>query len=64
MPLDVLFEVREVNVDVPYSDMPGPTQFKAVCEVCGVTVRDKREVFKDGKIQCRNCAEEAYFTDV
>ena len=62
MPLDALFEVQAVVVDVPFSDMPGPTQFKAVCEVCGVTVRDKREVFKAGKIQCRNCAGGAYFS--
>lgn len=64
MPLETLFEVQEVRVDVPFSDMPGPTRFKAVCEVCGVTVRDKREVFKEGKVQCRNCAGGAYFSRI
>jgi formylmethanofuran dehydrogenase subunit E len=61
MPRDVLFEVAEVRVDVPFSDMPGPTQFKTECQNCGVVVRDKREVFKDGKILCRICSGDAYF---
>ena len=61
MPRDVLFEVAEVSVDVPYSDMPGPTQFKAACQNCGVVVRDKREIYKNGKILCRICAGDAYF---
>ena len=62
MPGDVLFEVAEVSVDVPYSDMPGPTQFKAECENCGVAVRDKREIYKNGKILCRICAGDTYFS--
>jgi len=41
MPPDLLFEVLPVEVDVPYSDMPGPTRFKCECESCGVIVRDK-----------------------
>ena len=62
MPRDVLFEVAEVSVDVPYSDMPGPTQFKAECQNCGVVVRDKREIYKNGKILCRICAGDTYFS--
>jgi len=62
MPLDVLFEVEAVDVDVPYSDMPGPTQFKAECQICGVVVRDKKEVYLDNKILCRLCAGQGYFS--
>jgi len=62
MPRDVLFEVAAVSVDVPFNDMPGPTRFKAKCENCGVVVRDKREIYKNGKILCRICAGDTYFS--
>ncbi len=62
MPLDLLFDVEEVEVDVPPWDMPGPTKFKAICENCGIVVRDKKEVIKDGKILCKACAYGAYYT--
>ena len=61
MPQDVLFEITQVIVDVPFNDMPGPTQFKAECQDCGVVVRDKKEVYKNGKILCRICAGDSYF---
>jgi len=61
MPPDLLFEVLPVEVDVPYSDMPGPTRFKCECESCGVIVRDKREIYKNGQVVCRNCAGDTYF---
>lgn len=59
-----LFTISEVKVNVPASDMPGPTQFKAVCQGCGIVVRDKKEVFKNNKILCRNCALGSYFEPV
>lgn len=62
MPRDVLFEVTAVSVDVPFNDMPGPTRFKAECQECGVVVRDKREIYRNGKILCRICAGDAYFS--
>ncbi len=61
MPLEELFTIQEVTVDVPASDMPGPTRFKAVCEACGQVVRDKREIMKNGKILCRPCALGSYY---
>ena len=63
MPEDVLFEVRAVGVDVPFSDLPGPTQFKSECESCGVIVRDKREIYINSKILCRICAGDSYFKE-
>lgn len=59
-----LFTVEEVFVDVPASDMPGPTRFKAVCERCNTVVRDKREVLKNSEILCRSCAFGAYYQPV
>ena len=64
MDQDDLFMVEEVFVDVPASDMPGPTRFKAVCEKCGTIVRDKREVLKNSKILCQSCAFGAYYQPV
>ena len=61
MPQDVLFDVQAVKVDVPYNDMPGPTRFKAECAACGVIVRDKKEVSKNGRVLCRICAGNSYF---
>jgi formylmethanofuran dehydrogenase subunit E len=61
MDLNELFTIEEVFVDVPASDMPGPTRFKAVCARCNTVVRDKREVLKNSEILCRSCAFGAYY---
>lgn len=59
-----LFTVTPVKVNVPASDMPGPTRFKAVCAQCGIVVRDKKEVFKNNQILCRPCALGTYYVPV
>jgi formylmethanofuran dehydrogenase subunit E len=59
-----LFDITEVRVNVPASDFPGPTRFKAVCDNCGQVVRDKREVLKNNQILCRPCATGSYFEPV
>ena len=64
MPIDELFTIEEVIVDIPASDMPGPTRFKAVCQKCGQTVRDKREVLKNNQVLCRPCAFGTYFQSI
>lgn len=56
-----LFSVEEVKVEVPASDMPGPTRFRATCTRCGTIVRDKREVLQNNEILCRPCALGSYF---
>lgn len=61
MPDSVLFRVQQVDVNMVDSDMPGPTQYKAVCSRCGQVVRDRREVVKDGHAYCKPCADEVYF---
>lgn len=61
MPLEELFEVQEVKVDVPINDMPGPTRFKAICQKCKTVVRDKKEVYKNEQILCRPCAFGTYY---
>ncbi len=61
MPDEVLFDVQEVTVEVPFHDMPGPSRFKATCERCGQVIRDKKEIYKGGQVLCRPCAQGAYF---
>ena len=61
MSLEELFEVEEVKAEVPFNDMPGPTQFKTVCQQCKIVVRDKKEVYKNGMILCRPCAFGTYY---
>lgn len=61
MPIEALFDVKEVSVDIPLSDLPGPTRFKAVCQECGTVVRDKKEIYKNGQVLCRSCAHGSYY---
>ena len=60
MPLEELFIVEEVKVEIPIYEMPGPTRFKAICQLCKTVVRDKKEVYKNGQILCRPCAFGTY----
>lgn len=64
MAVEDLFDIQEVRVDVPASDMPGPTRFKAVCARCGQVVRDKREIMKNNEILCRPCGLGAYYQPI
>jgi formylmethanofuran dehydrogenase subunit E len=61
MPTDLLFKIQSVEVKVPIHNMPGPTRFKATCQSCGTVVRDKKEIYQNGKILCRSCAFGAYY---
>jgi formylmethanofuran dehydrogenase subunit E len=63
MPDSVLFRVQQVRVKINECDLPGPTRYKVPCSRCGQVVRDQREVIKDGKILCRPCTQETYFSD-
>lgn len=61
MTLEELFTVEEVVVEVPPSDLPGPSRHQATCQSCGMVVRDNREVTRDGRILCRPCALGTYY---
>jgi formylmethanofuran dehydrogenase subunit E len=62
MPDSVLFRVQKVRVKVDECDLPGPTRRKVICSRCGQTVRDRREVARDGRILCKPCAGDCYFS--
>ena len=64
MSTEELFAVEEVVVEVPPSDLPGPSRHKATCQNCGMVVRDRREVAHNGQILCRPCAFGTYYRPV
>lgn len=64
MPLEELFEVREVRVKLRETDLPGKPREKVICENCGIVVRDGRHLLIDGKKLCKICAGYAYFEEV
>ena len=57
-----LFEVQEVRVELPPEESPGYKGERIVCEQCGEGINFKREVRKDGRVLCRACAGESYYT--
>ncbi len=58
-----LFSVADVKVAVKDEDMPGKPMGKALCQSCGETVLDKRDVLQDGRVLCRPCATgNTYYT--
>jgi formylmethanofuran dehydrogenase subunit E len=63
MPSEDLFQITEVLVDLKPQDMPGKLLHRVTCSSCGESIMDKREVYKNGKIMCKPCAEgKAYYT--
>jgi len=63
MPECVLFKVQKVAVRLDECDLPGPTRKKSACHNCGQLVRDGREVRVDGRVLCKPCTANAYFTN-
>lgn len=64
LPVEELFDVREVSVNLKAEDLPGKPLRIVTCEACGERVMDMREERKDGKCLCRPCAEGTnYYAD-
>ena len=59
---DDLFATQWVKVDLPPEEFPGYKGERSVCEVCGEGINFRREVRRDGKVLCRSCAGENYYT--
>jgi len=57
-----LFDVQNVKVELSPEDFPGFKGERIVCSECGEGINFKREVRRDGRILCRGCAGENYFT--
>jgi len=62
-PPEDLFNVVEVSVDLKPEDLPGRPLQIVTCSICGERIMDKREVYRDGSILCKPCAEgSCYYT--
>ena len=57
-----LFDVQWVKVELPPEEFPGYKGERTVCQQCGEGINFKREVRRDGKVLCRACAGERYYT--
>jgi formylmethanofuran dehydrogenase subunit E len=57
-----LFDVQNVKVELQPEDFPGFKGERIVCERCREGINFKREVLRDGRLLCRGCAGENYFT--
>ncbi len=57
-----LFDVQWVKVELPPEEFPGYKGERVVCEQCGEGINFKREVRKDGRVLCRSCAGDRYYT--
>lgn len=57
-----MFKVQRVKVELKPCDLPGKPVAIQYCQVCGEDITDSRHVVRDGKILCKACAGEAYYT--
>lgn len=64
MPDSLLFNIHQVQISLPETDMPGPPRRHTICERCGQMIRDGKEVQSHYGAICRPCSDESYFTVV
>ncbi|MBU2547460.1 MAG: formylmethanofuran dehydrogenase [Proteobacteria bacterium] len=56
-----IFTVESVRVELRPEELPGYRGEKALCDVCGAMIRNRREVVSHGRTLCPVCAGLAYF---
>jgi formylmethanofuran dehydrogenase subunit E len=64
IPDSELVTLREVTVNIPETDLPGPPKDRAICASCGERIVDGREINKGNKTLCRACANGPYYQEV
>ncbi|MBI4877186.1 MAG: TraR/DksA C4-type zinc finger protein [Acidobacteria bacterium] len=57
-----LFDCQWVRVEIPPEDLPGFKAPRAVCQACGEGINFRRELVREGRLLCRACAGERYYT--
>jgi len=62
MPDEDLFSIQWVRVALGPEEFPGYKGERRVCEACGEGINFKREVVRDGRVLCKACAGERYYT--
>jgi formylmethanofuran dehydrogenase subunit E len=59
---DDLFTTQWVTVELPPEEFPGYKAERIVCAACGEGINFRREVRREGRVLCRACAGERYYT--
>jgi formylmethanofuran dehydrogenase subunit E len=59
---DDLFTTQWVTVELPPEEFPGYKGERIVCAACGEGINFRREVRREGRVLCRACAGERYYT--
>ena len=62
MPEEDLFSIQWVRVALGPEEFPGYKGERRICEVCGEGINFKREIVRDGRVLCKACAGERYYT--
>lgn len=62
MPDEDLFSIQWVRVTLGPEELPGYKGERPTCQVCGEGINFKREVARDGRVLCKACAGESYYT--
>lgn len=57
-----LFDMFWVHVELSPEEFPGYKAERVVCDKCGEGINFKREVRKNGRVLCRGCAGDAYYS--
>src|SRR6266853_1730763 len=64
MPDEDLFSIQWVRVALGPEEFPGYRGERRVCDECGEGINFKREVVRDGRVLCKACAGERYYTSL
>ena len=62
LPDEKLFAEQWVRVTLGAEEFPGYKGERHHCQECGEGINFKREVVRDGRVLCRACAGERYYT--
>jgi formylmethanofuran dehydrogenase subunit E len=62
IPDEELFEKQWVRVEIHPEDLPGFKGPRVVCDQCGEGINFKRELALNGRVLCRACAGQRYYT--
>jgi formylmethanofuran dehydrogenase subunit E len=62
VPEDEILNIEQVRITIPKEDLPGFPVGKSICSKCGEQISDNRHTVVNGKVLCRNCVGESYYT--
>jgi formylmethanofuran dehydrogenase subunit E len=62
LPDEELFTEQWVRVTLGAEEFPGYKGERRICDECGEGINFKREVIREGRVLCKACAGERYYT--